>query len=95
MTEIENLRELLREARVWVAHSESFMIMRNGEGWSEQIKLLDRIDEALAPHEPVVTDYDRKLSACHQYGLCVDSSLQFGPLQEYRCQKCEICPRRK
>jgi len=47
MSQNKRLRELLEEARLWVAASESFILMRNGVGWSEQLKLLEKIDDIL------------------------------------------------
>lgn len=47
MSEIQKLRELLEEARLWVAYCDAFIIMRNGVGWSEQKVLLQKIDDAL------------------------------------------------
>ena len=54
MTEIQKLRELLEEARLWVAYCDAFIIMQNGKGWSEQKVLLQKIDDALAKS---LTDY--------------------------------------
>lgn len=61
MNDHQKLRELLGEAKHWVAASESFLLMRDGIGWSDQRKLLEAIDAALA--QPV-SDYVAFVGPC-------------------------------
>jgi hypothetical protein len=39
--------------------------------------------------------YNSNLSACHQYGLCVSKSFEPDIIQQSRCDRCSVCPRKK
>jgi len=39
-------------------------------------------------------DYNEKVSACKQYGLCVSKSFEPDIIQQSKCDRCSICPRR-
>jgi hypothetical protein len=42
---------------------------------------------------PKETEYDKKVSECHQYGLCVSEPELFE--KQTFCTTCDICPRKK
>ena len=37
-----------------------------------------------------LTDFDKKMRICHQYGLCIQSDIEL-----YICGTCDVCPRTK
>jgi hypothetical protein len=37
-----------------------------------------------------LSDFDKKMRICHQYGLCIQSDVEL-----YMCGTCDVCPRTK
>lgn len=37
-----------------------------------------------------LSEFDKKMRICHQYGLCIQSDIEL-----YMCGTCEVCPRTK
>jgi len=64
--------------------------LREAEKERDELKERLRVTQGLDN-----TDYDDKLSACHQYGLCVNKSFEPDIIQQSRCDRCSVCPRKK
>ena len=53
----------------------------------ESQKLIPTVSMSVSK-EQELSDFDKSMRICHQYGLCIQKSIDL-----YMCGTCEICPR--